>query len=257
MSFGESYAKAYDAFYRTKDYPQEACFVLGKLQEIRRDTALHVLDLGCGTGLHDVELAREGHSVTGVDMSTQMLAIAEARRATLPAELRNRLCFQAGDVRSVRLGSTFDAVISLFHVMSYMAGDGDFAAALATARTHLNPGGAFLFDFWYGPAVLADPPQARERCVEAEGNRILRRTTPHWERDRDVVRIEFDVEETVLATGRSTIASEEHVMRYFFEDGLKMSLHESGFEIITYGEWLTGQAPSQSSFGVYALARAV
>ncbi len=141
--------------------------------------------------------------------------------------------------------------------MSYMAGDGDLDAALETVRAHLAPGGAFLFDFWYGPAVIANPPHARERSVDESGRHIRRMTTAHWEPERDIARIVFDVEETNLTTGTKTKLSEEHIMRYYFEDGLHKSLAAHGFEVLDFGEWLTGLAPTTSTFGVYALARAV
>jgi len=251
MSFGQYYARSYDAFYRTKDYAVEAQFVHDCIGRICGGGPLRILDIGCGTGLHDIELLKAGHDVTGVDMSPAMLAHAEERWIALPAPDREHLRFVQGDARTLRTSQTYDAVISLFHVMSYMAGDGDFTAALKTARAHLAPGGAFLFDFWYGPAVMADPPQARERVVEEEGRRIRRTTTPYWDRDKDRVRILFHVEED----GKTT-ASEEHVMRYFFADGLATALLAAGLEIVESGEWLTGATPHEKTFGVYVLARA-
>jgi hypothetical protein len=136
--------------------------------------------------------------------------------------------------------------------MSYMAGDGDFAAALDTVRSHLQIGGALLFDFWYGPAVVADPPQRREREVTENGRRIRRITTPYWDKARDAVRIVFDV-----AEDERPATSEEHVMRYFFEDTLRRDLAAAGFDWLELGEWLTGTAPDDKAFGVYVLAKAV
>ena len=257
MSFGQSYARAYDAFYRSKDYPAEARFVNQRLSKLLRDRKLNILDIGCGTGLHDVELVRAGHTVTGVDTSTEMLAHAQARRAALPAELQERLQFLPGDASNVRVGKTYDAVISLFHVMSYMAKDDAFPAALNTARAHLGPGGALLFDFWYGPAVIAAPPQRREREVEEGGKKIRRITAPFWDKTQNTVRIAFEVLETDVATGQSNASSEEHVMRYFFTSDLERALPASGFEIVEICEWLTGAAPGENSFGVYVLARAI
>lgn len=251
MSFGPDYARAYDAFYHTKDYAAEARFVCDRLAALTGHGPLRILDIGCGTGLHDTLLVESGHDVTGADMSGDMLARADQRRDGLPATLRDKLRFTQGDARTLRTGRTYDAVISLFHVMSYMAGDGDFEAALRTARAHLEPGGAFLFDFWYGPAVLADPPRPRERSVSEGGVHIRRLTTPHWDKDRDCVRIVFDVEETGGPKSR-----EEHVMRYFFEPGLRQALTAAGFETIEAGEWLTGAQPHDKAFGVYALAKA-
>lgn len=255
MSFGHDYANAYDAFYRTKDYAGEARFVCERLRTVAGDGALDILDLGCGTGMHDVEFVSRGHTVLGVDRSNQMLMHAQERRQVLDPAAQKRLSFCSGDARNFVAGRKFDAVVSLFHVMSYMSGEGDLDAALATARSHLRPDGVFLFDFWYGPAVLEDPPQRRERVIEQTDRRIRRITTPHWDRVRNIVKIEFDVEETDKIAGTSNRTAEEHVMRYFFEDGLNYALTEAGFHLVETGEWLTGRLPTASSFGVYALAK--
>ena len=202
-----------------------------------------------------MELVRAGHSVTGTDKSDEMLARAEQRRLTLPHPLRDKLRFVQGDARDLRTGSTYDAVISLFHVMSYMSGDGDFAAALATVRAHLKQHGALLFDFWHGPALTANPPQHREREVTEDGKHIRRVTTPRWDKARHAVNIVFDVTETDLVTGQSRSSSEEHLMRYFFEEELRRALHVSGFAIVEVGEWLTSAMPTEKTFGVYVLAK--
>ena len=91
MSFGQSYARAYDAFYRSKDYAAEARFVNRQLTKILGDKALDILDIGCGTGLHDIELVQAGHRVTGVDASAEMLTLAEARRPDHAAEFTGEI----------------------------------------------------------------------------------------------------------------------------------------------------------------------
>ena len=256
MSFGREYARSYDTLYRNKDYPGETRFVIDRLSAVLGKKPLAILDIGCGTGLHSAGLAQAGHNVTGVDMSASMLARAEERRAALPISLQNRLRFFQGDARSLRIAAKYDAVISLFHVMSYMANDGDFDAALVTARAHLDPGGAVLFDFWYGPAVIADPPQRRERDVEEAGKYVHRITEPHWDKSQNRVRITFKIIERDHLNSQSTSSAEEHVMRYFFRTDIERSLSASGFEIEEIREWLTGAEPSEKSFGVYVLARA-
>ena len=116
--------------------------------------------------------------------------------------------------------------------------------------------GSYLFDFWYGPAVIADPPQRREREVEEGGKHIRRVTSPTWDKLRDTVKITFEVTETDLASGVSSNSCEEHVMRYFFAPNLEHDLNASGFEVLEIREWLTGSVPGEKSFGVYVLARA-
>lgn len=64
--FGD-YARYYDVLYQDKDYAGEADFVLSCLVR-RQGEPRTLLDLGCGTGRHGLEMARRGVSVTGVDM---------------------------------------------------------------------------------------------------------------------------------------------------------------------------------------------
>src|SRR5437763_4854364 len=112
-----------------------------------------------------------------------MLTHADTRCTGMPKSTRDLVSFELGDIRTLDLGRNFDAVISLFHVMSYQTTDADLLAALTTARRHLQSGGLFLFDFWHGPAVLFEEPSRREKRIEDERFRAVRRTTPRWEKE--------------------------------------------------------------------------
>ncbi len=255
MTFGSEYAGIYDALYKSKDYVSESRFVLDQV----RDTippAADLLDLGCGTGLHATEMVRSGYSVTGIDRSPDMIALAQGRAKALPEDLARRLRFEVGDMCSLDLKQNFDAVFSLFHVICYMTDDEMLQAALATMRHHLNPGGALLFDFWYADAVRSSPPEQRERLIEAEGQRIRRITKPRWEPEKSLVHITYEVEVTRDDGGGTVHDQETHSIRYFSRPELENSLAKAGFSTVRFGEWLTGAAPSEQSFGVYCLARA-
>jgi SAM-dependent methyltransferase len=254
VTFGTDYASAYDALYKDKDYPAEAAFALRKLAPLGAPERLHLLDLGCGTGLHALEFAKRGAHVFGVDLSADMLVRARGH-AVAAGNLERRIQFDTGDIRSMRVGKTFDAVVSLFHVLCYMTTDADLDAALATARAHVRPGGLFLFDFWYGAAVLAKPPEPRERIFDCDGRHIHRTTTPEWDKERHVVSINYTLRQTELATGAVSEAKERHVIRYYFDDELAAALKKAGFADVVVGEWLSDGRPSAETFGVYALAQ--
>lgn len=83
-----------------------------------------VLDAGCGTGLMTAELAARGADVVAVDISPQLIAIAEAR---LTDDLRPRVTFAAGDMTSPAHGR-FDFVMAMDSLIYYRTPD--IAAAL-------------------------------------------------------------------------------------------------------------------------------
>ncbi len=93
-----------------------------------------LLDLGCGGGHFDRTLQKHAR-LTGVDVSESMLGLARA--------LNPEVTYVRGDMRSVRLGKTFDAV-AIFDSIDYMLSEEDLRAAFLTAHAHLEPGGVFL-----------------------------------------------------------------------------------------------------------------
>ena len=147
-AFGAEYAASYDALYADKDYDAECDLLEGIFRRSGRPVGT-VLDLGCGTGAHAVRLAQRGFEVVGVDLSDGML---EAARRRAEQSGSNTVSFVRGDIRSIRLDRQFDAVICMFAVLGYQTTDED-ARLIETVRTHLAPGGSFVFDVWYGPAV--------------------------------------------------------------------------------------------------------
>jgi SAM-dependent methyltransferase len=183
MSVFDAYARYYDLLYRDKDYAQEADFIQ-RLLQTHAPTAQRLLELGSGTGRHAEHLAEQGYHITGVERSAEMLARCSQRQAHQPSAIAQRLSFLQGDLREVRLDQTFDAVLSLFHVISYQTSNADLAAAFKTVALHLKPGGVFIFDVWYGPAVLHDLPQVRVKRLHDDDLAITRIAEPVAPRQR-------------------------------------------------------------------------
>jgi len=211
----DAYASYYDLLYQDKDYAAEAEYVSSHIRNSAPD-ATRILELGCGTGAHAEYLARMGYTVHGVDMSEAMLVRAESRRALLPPDLAARMSFSMGDVRTVRTGKTYDAVISLFHVMSYQNSNEDLAAAFATAKVHLENNGVFLFDFWYGPAVLTQKPEVRVKRLENSDIKVTRIAEPVMHAAENVVDVNYTVFIEIKSSGKVEQVSEKHSMRYWF-----------------------------------------
>lgn len=250
MSVFGAYSRYYNLLYKDKDYAGEAAYIRS-LIELHHPQARNILDLGCGTGRHDLLLAHMGYEVTGVDQSEEMLAVAAAQLSALghhPPSIH--LDFKQGDIRSVRLGSSFDAVVSLFHVMSYQTTNEDLSAAFATARAHLKPGGVFIFDCWHGPAVLTDRPTVRVKRLEDDGIAVTRIAEPTMQPDGNLVEVNYQVFVRDKAGCGVEELNETHRMRYLFRPEIELFATAAGMSIIASSEWMTGGIPGFDTWGV-------
>lgn len=99
-----------------------------------------VLDLGCGTGIFSLAMARRGQAVTGADPARAMLDLARAKPEG------GLVRWVEADARSLDLGERFDLVCMTGHAFQTLLTEADRAAGLATIARHLSPGGRFFFD---------------------------------------------------------------------------------------------------------------
>jgi SAM-dependent methyltransferase len=113
------------------DYRREAEMYRGLLCGAADVAPREVLELGAGGGNNASHLKRF-FELTLVDLSPQMLAVSRA--------LNPECAHQLGDMRTVRLGRTFDAVF-VHDAIMYMLTEDELRAALATAAAHTRPRG--------------------------------------------------------------------------------------------------------------------
>ncbi len=105
-SLFENYGQKYDNENFTQGTVGECDFIE---KEINNDNSLKILDVGCGTGRHAIELSNRGYSVTGIDLSETQLA-----RARQKAESHNlKIDFQKQDARNLPFNYDFDVAIML------------------------------------------------------------------------------------------------------------------------------------------------
>jgi SAM-dependent methyltransferase len=253
--FGESYAGYYDLFYADKDYAAEAAFVRDVIQRHKPNTR-SILDLGCGSARHAVEFARAGLTVTGVERSGNMIAHAKDRIGRLAPDLHSQLTLVEGDATNYTPTTNYDAVVSLFHVVSYQTSNDGLAGIFRCARLALPPGGLFVFDFWYGPAVLTKQPAVRIRRVTAQNVRLTRIAEPEHRFDRNVVNVKYTIIAIEERTGRSEEMVEVHSMRYFFLPEIEMLASQHDFEVAEIGAWLTGRTLDENEWSGYVAVRA-
>jgi len=252
-AFGD-YAQYYDLLYQDKDYQAEALYIDSLLRS-RAPGARSILEFGCGTGAHAALLAEQNYTVSGIDVSGNMIARARERSTGLDPDLQNRLIFEQGDLRTYRAEQTFDAVIALFHVMSYQTTHADLQSAFKTASHHLAPGGVFIFDCWYGPAVLTDPPETRIKRYKNDTVELTRIAEPEIDPARNVVTVNYQMFVRKHRSEQAAEVREVHCMRYLFHTEVENYAAINGLDVIHSEEWLTGKAAAMDTWYVCFIGR--
>ena len=250
----QEYAGYYDDLYQDKDYRGECSFLEDIFATFGSKTITSLLDLGCGTGGHALLLAERGLEVTAVDLSEQMIGVARERAHERGLEVD----IQQADIRQLELGKQFDAVISMFAVIGYQISNEDVSNTLQTARRHLDVGGIFTFDVWFGPAVLSVRPEQRFKIIRngEEGGRIIRLAKPRL----DIMGHYVQVDYTIYQIENDRIVKEvqeSHRNRFYFPKELEMLLDNCGFSCRQICPFMKlGQECSSEDWNVSVIATA-
>jgi SAM-dependent methyltransferase len=221
-----------------EEYAEEATFYALVLQAYSRDPVRTLLELGSGGGNNASHLKRK-FELTLVDSSRQMLEVSRA--------LNPECEHIEGDMRTVRLGRTFDAVF-IHDAICYMTSERDLQQAIDTAFVHCKPGGV----------VLLAPDHVRETFEEStahggtNGERGALRYL-EWTYDPDPADTTYTVEYAyVLRENDGTVRVEHdrHVEGLFSREVWAGLLTKAGFEpqVVTFPTSTHG-APSELFVG--------
>jgi SAM-dependent methyltransferase len=142
----------------------------------------HVLDIGCGTGRHSIELAKRGYKVTGIDLSEAMLEIAISKAGKLPIRFLPQDAANDYD-----LGQQFDAAICLCEGGFGLIGAEDDPevhdrAILRGIAKHLKPAAPFLLTALNGYSIIR---QMKDELV-TEGRFNPATMVAHYEDQMDL-----------------------------------------------------------------------
>lgn len=243
-------ASYYDLFYQKKSYTKET-------KQINEVIAMHhtpskkMLDLGCGTGEHAIRFAKLGYSVYGIDSSPQMLKVAK-EKALKSSVL---VSYKQANILSFRSIQKFGVALSLFHVTSYLLTHKDVSRFFSHTYKNLERGGLFIFDCWYGPGVLRDPPVIQTKTGKDKNLSYTRTKIPSHNKTRHLVRITHD---TIVQhiSGERVHYKEVHLLRYFFDKEIKQLLTKAGFMLLSWGDINNNFTPPKSgSWNVVFIAK--
>lgn len=179
-----------------------------------------LLELGAGAGHNGVHLKRR-FRCTLTDLSAEMLALSR--------QLNPECDHAIGDMRSLRLARTFDAVL-VHDAVCYMTTEDDLLAAARTAFVHTRPGGAAVF----APDHLRETFQESTSVIEGEdGPRALRALEWTWDPDPADTRYAVDYAFLLRDGDGVAAAHDRHVEGLFSEAAWHRILGEAGFEPAT------------------------
>jgi len=235
-----AYSRYYDLLYQDKDYKGESEYISTLLNNYGLSKG-KLLEFGSGTGKHGLLLANLGYKVHGIEKSTDMIKRAK--------QIDGFTC-QQGDICTVKTGQKYEAVVSLFHVVSYQVTNEKVQSVFQRASEHLQTEGLFLFDFWYSPAVYNQRPEVRIKRMSDEQYEIVRIAEPMVYTNSNKIEINFTVFVRNLINNQVETFNEVHPMRHFSLPEIELIGNASGFRMLNAEEFLTGKSPSENTWGV-------
>jgi SAM-dependent methyltransferase len=242
----DRYAAYYGLFNQGKNYLVEVDY-LDRLIIQYAPGSSTVLELGLGTGRHARLLKEKGYIVTGIERSPKMAALARL----------NGIDCVIGDISEVDLGRQFDAVLSLFHVNSYLTGEEELANTFRLTHGHLRPNGVFIFDVWYTDAVDFQKAVPRKKQLVHNGLTVTRLASPKTYLERKIVEVRYEFFITDQDGSEVERWTEIHPMKHFSTGEIIKLAVDTGFVLMGCEEYLTGAAPSEQTWGVcYILKKA-
>jgi 2-polyprenyl-3-methyl-5-hydroxy-6-metoxy-1,4-benzoquinol methylase len=170
-SLFENYGKKYDNENFTQGTIGECDFIE---KEIDFNKSQKIIDIGCGTGRHSIELAKRGYKVTGIDLSESQLA-----RAKEKAKAQNlQIDFQKHDARNLTFNNEYDLAIILCEgAFSLMETDEMNYEILRNATNSLKAAGKLIFTTLNGLFPLFHSVEEFGASTTEEGNATYSKNT--------------------------------------------------------------------------------
>lgn len=245
------HAKYYDSLYADKAYLEEARFVDALLSASVGLSRGKLLDVACGTGRHAREFHSLGWRVTGVDISPDLLAVAQASSPNI--------AFHQQDMTELEVenGESFSAITCLFDSIGYPQSNQTIAAALRGMLRHLVPEGVVAIEFLHAATLLrhGDPVRVR-RCGGSDGGRLLRISESSVDARRSVMTTNYEMWESASDGAFRETSTEVHRKRFFTVEEMRALLNIAGLEAFDFlPAYHADQTITSETWRVLAMAR--
>jgi 2-polyprenyl-3-methyl-5-hydroxy-6-metoxy-1,4-benzoquinol methylase len=241
------YADYYDLLYKNKSYKRETNYI-EKIINKYAGKKLKILELGCGSGGHALELKKKGHAITALDTSKKMIEIANKKN------LNNDITFIQKDLKKFISKKKFDVIILLFHVVNFLTQKKELKKLSTNSYKNLKKNGIIIFDFINLNGVIADKPKKKIKVIKHKELTITRKTKPFFIKKKKLFNVEFEM----IINNRNKLIDkffETHKLRLHSLDEI-IKIFESKFSAINVFKWMKFTKISKKDwFGLYILKK--
>ncbi len=142
QAYGKSFSKVYNA--RWNQFTDMVAPRLAAFFAARYPEPTSMLDLCCGTGRMVQYFAERGYTVTGIDLSEDMLKHARENNAEF---IRSKqVTFKKADASDFKLRTKVQIAVSTYDAMNHLPENNSMKMTLHCVYNALEPGGCFIFD---------------------------------------------------------------------------------------------------------------
>lgn|SRR5690554_4450201 len=233
----QEFAQVYDQLMKNVDYKAWVEYI-ENLFEYHKIKPKNIIDLACGTGNITIPLAQHKYNIIGIDISQDMLSIAEqkARDKTLNIQW---LC---QDIIEFQGFTQQDAIICACDGLNYILKDEDLQNIFSRIYTSLKKGGIFMFDM--NSKYKIEEVLAGQTFADA-GEEISYIWENYYDKEQEI--IDFELSFFVKKKENYKRFNEFHQQKAYSLDEIIVFLKNAGFKKIEYYSANTLEKPNFSS----------
>lgn len=211
---------------------------------------VNLLDIGCGTGEHCNLLNRESIKCTGIDSSSDMIAVAKKRYPGIN--------FSVCDMRKFDYFDKYDCAVSLFGSMDYLINNNEVSLSLWNMRNALKMNGTAILEIWSAEPIL----KIRKKEISyvsttiASGKKIIRERGFSVIEDSNTVTVKVDYRYEISGGIDKKTINDSHIMRAYRAGEFDNFLNENGFRTIEkYSSTLKEKVHENSNRIIYVIEK--
>lgn len=230
--FYREFAWAYDLII--SDFAAQRCdFIENMFSQRGVQPGSKILDAGCGTGNYSIELARRGYKVTGLDISSELIFLAEKKKKSKPLPLD----FRKGNILELTFLNRFDGILCR-GVLNDIIEDKTRRGVFLSFASILRESGTLILDVreWESTVARKKKEPVFEKSVNTEKGRLTFQSVTKL--DKETRRMLVKEHLMIEKDGAEETSQYDFIMKCWTKSELEEYLTDAGFGSTAYfGEY--------------------